>query len=426
MHRSSESVAAIATALAKAQTELSNPEKAMLGTVYSNRSDSPQSFRYASLSAGLDIIRKTLGGQQIAIAQTTDIDRANGMVNLTTVLLHTSGEWISSHWPVCPLSETSAPRRMGAALTYARRYALFTLVGIAGEDDLDAPDLSRDQPNGDKPSTTSLSNAVPAGSRPNQVRTGSPAAAPIPEKLGIKESAAIRAQLIQEIETIQSQAEAQLRAIAILKAKNGLAPSDAKLVEAAYSARMAHLADPPDPATAVESKPAPIDATAHPQVVVKRGRGRPRKTKSPPPMPVELSVEQPDTHASEPPGQRVGTETPKTSRQDLNATSVIKIDKSVLYISEVRRHRDKSHLRFVALQSCLVCGRSPSDPHHLRFAQPRALGRKTSDEFVVPLCRTHHRQNHQVGDERAWWSAIAIDPLLTAERLWQISRGMKA
>src|SRR5476651_1327409 len=87
MHRSSESTAAIATALAKAQTELSNPEKAMVGTVYTNRSDTPQSFRYASLSSGLDIVRKTLGGQQIAIAQTTDIDRANGMVNLTTILL---------------------------------------------------------------------------------------------------------------------------------------------------------------------------------------------------------------------------------------------------------------------------------------------------------------------------------------------------
>src|ERR1700687_3010172 len=109
IHRSSESVAAIATALAKAQTELSNPEKAMVGTVYNVRSDSPHSFRYASLSSGLDIVRKTLGGQQIAIAQTTDIDRANGMVNLTTLLLHTSGEWISSDWPVFQLSETSAP-----------------------------------------------------------------------------------------------------------------------------------------------------------------------------------------------------------------------------------------------------------------------------------------------------------------------------
>ena len=149
MHRSSESVAAIATALAKAQTELSNPEKAMIGTVYNSRSDSPQSFRYASLSSGLDIVRKTLGGQQIAIAQTTDIDRTSGTVNLTTVLLHTSGEWISSEWPVCRLSETSAPRRMGAALTYARRYALFTMVGIAGEDDLDAPpDVTSDRPEG--------------------------------------------------------------------------------------------------------------------------------------------------------------------------------------------------------------------------------------------------------------------------------------
>src|ERR1022692_554122 len=151
MHRSSESVAAIATALAKAQTELSNPEKAMVGTVYNTRSDSPQSFRYASLSSGLDIVRKTLGGQQIAVAQTTDIDRANGMVNLTTVLLHTSGEWISSDWPVCRLSETSAPRRMGAALTYARRYALFSMVGIAGEDDLDPPpDVTRDPAEGHK------------------------------------------------------------------------------------------------------------------------------------------------------------------------------------------------------------------------------------------------------------------------------------
>src|SRR6202051_65858 len=156
MHRSSENVAAIATALAKAQTELSNPEKAMIGSIYNARSDSQQSFRYASLSSGLDIIRKVLGCQQIAVTQTTDIDRANGTVNLTTLLLHTSGEWISSDWPVCQLSETSAPRRMGAALTYARRYALFTMVGIAGEDDLDAPDIASDESKGNKTSEVSL------------------------------------------------------------------------------------------------------------------------------------------------------------------------------------------------------------------------------------------------------------------------------
>src|SRR5258707_2002141 len=139
MHRSSESVAAIATALAKAQTELSNPEKAMVGTVYNNRLDTSQSFRYASLSSGLDIVRKALGGHQIAIPQTTDIDRASGTVNLTTLLLHTSGEGISSDCPVCQLSETSAPRRMCAPLTDARRDPLFTMVAIAGEGELDAP-----------------------------------------------------------------------------------------------------------------------------------------------------------------------------------------------------------------------------------------------------------------------------------------------
>src|SRR5258707_579264 len=222
MHRSSESVAAIATALAKAQTELSNPEKAMVGTVYSARSDSPQSFRYASLSSGLDIIRKALGSQQIAVAQTTDIDRANGMVNLTTTLLHTSGEWISSDWPVCQLSETSAPRRMCAALTYARRYGLFTMVGIAGEDDLDAPDVINDQPSGDKAVDSGLApnpSVAPAPVRSNQFGSGNPNIAPVREKLDAEESAAIRAQLIQEIETLPED-EVQLRAIAILKAKN--------------------------------------------------------------------------------------------------------------------------------------------------------------------------------------------------------------
>jgi hypothetical protein len=224
MHRCSESVAAIATALAKAQTELSNPEKAMVGTVYNIRSDSPQSFRYASLSSGLDIIRKTLGGQQIAIAQTTDIDRANGMVNLTTILLHTSGEWISSDWPVCQLSETSAPRRMGAALTYARRYALFTMVGIAGEDDLDAPDVSNDQPEGRRAVEIILApnpSVAPAPVRPSQFGTGNPGMPLVREKLGVEESAAIRAQLIREIETMPEN-DLQPRAIAILKAKNRL------------------------------------------------------------------------------------------------------------------------------------------------------------------------------------------------------------
>ena len=149
MQRSSESIAGLAAALAKAQAELTNPEKSLVATI---RPDGPgeaeRSFRYAPLSSGLDIVRKTLGQHEIATVQTTAIDQTAGIVNLTTVLAHASGEWIASDWPVCAISETATPHRMGAALTYARRYALFTLVGIAGEDDLDAPDLKAPMPAG--------------------------------------------------------------------------------------------------------------------------------------------------------------------------------------------------------------------------------------------------------------------------------------
>src|SRR5437868_8425196 len=143
MQRSSDTVGAIAGALAKAQIELQNPEKSLTATIRSHfpREDD-RSFRYASLSSGLDLVRKSLGRHEIATVQTTSIDDAAGLILLTTTLAHSSGEWVSSDWPVCPVSETAAPHRMGAALTYARRYALFTLVGIAGEDDLDAPDLN--------------------------------------------------------------------------------------------------------------------------------------------------------------------------------------------------------------------------------------------------------------------------------------------
>jgi hypothetical protein len=420
MHRSSESVAAIATALAKAQTELSNPEKAMVGIVYNSRSDSPQSFRYASLSSGLDIVRKTLGGQQIAIAQTTDIDRANGTVNLTTILLHTSGEWISSDWPVCQLSETSTPRRMGAALTYARRYALFTMVGIAGEDDLDAPDLTNDLPKGDKAAIRLGSGAEPAPVGSSQLRTINANVPPVREKLTADESAAIRAQLIREIETLPED-DLQTRAIAILKAKNRLSADDAKLVEESFAIRMAPQSGLPEALTTEEPSSALTDPT-HLQLSTASTetakplpqRGRPRKVKA--------TVEQ----SAAPPVRSKSTndENASASKHLRPVAEPSKIDKSVLTIGELRRHRDKGHLKFVASQPCLVCGRSPADAHHLRFAQPRAMGRKTSDEFVVPLCRTHHRQNHQLGDERAWWSVIAINPLLVAERLWQVSRGM--
>ena len=142
MRCSSDSIGAIASALAKAQSELINPEKSLVATIRSPfPREGDKTFRYASLSSGLDIVRKALGKQEIAIVQTTGIDRDAGLVRLTTVLAHSSGEWVSSDWPVCAIGDIAAPHKMGAALTYARRYGLFTLAGIAGEDDLDAPDL---------------------------------------------------------------------------------------------------------------------------------------------------------------------------------------------------------------------------------------------------------------------------------------------
>ena len=147
MQRSSELIGTIAAALAKAQIELTNPEKSLIGTISSPLRDSQRTFRYAPLSSGLDIVRKSLGRHEIATVQTTALNPETGLIHLTTMLAHSSGEWLASDWPVCPVSETAAPQRMGAALTYARRYALFALVGIAGEDDLDAPDLlSRSEP----------------------------------------------------------------------------------------------------------------------------------------------------------------------------------------------------------------------------------------------------------------------------------------
>src|SRR5450755_2742323 len=165
MHRSSESIASLAAALAKAQVLLTNPEKSLTATVGTDRYGEPgQTFRYAPLSSGLDIVRKALGQHEIATVQTTAINQATQAVSLTTVLAHSSGEWIASDWPVCALSEMATPRRMGAALTYARRYALFTLVGIAGEEDLDAPDLGG-QPGERSPSAGNGSDAAKANGR---------------------------------------------------------------------------------------------------------------------------------------------------------------------------------------------------------------------------------------------------------------------
>jgi hypothetical protein len=121
MQRTSETIGTLAAALAKAQLQLTNPEKSLVATMRKGGGEE-ETFRYAPLSSGLEIVRKTLGDHEIAIVQTTSIDQAGGIVQLTPVLAHSAGEWIASDWPVCAIRETKTPHRMGAALTCARRY----------------------------------------------------------------------------------------------------------------------------------------------------------------------------------------------------------------------------------------------------------------------------------------------------------------
>jgi hypothetical protein len=237
MPRSSETVAALASALAKAQAELINPEKSLTATIRTGRpGDGERSFRYAPLSSGLDIVRKTLGQHEIATLQTTEIDQTAGVINLTTTLAH---------------------------------------------------------------------------------------------------------------------------------------------AEDAFERRLSEL--PSSDATAPSNADSSVPQIAAPQVVATSE----------------------STHA----GQAKG------------------IDKSILTVAAPRRYRNREHLRYVAQQACLLCGRKPSDPHHLGFTQPRALGRKVSDEFAVPLCRGHHRAVHRSRDERAWWRQAGIDPI-NARRLWKVTRGL--
>jgi len=374
MHRSSESVAALASALAKAQAELVNPEKSLTATIRSGRpGEGERSFRYAPLASGLDIVRKTLGQHEIATVQTTAIDKETGVVNLSTMLAHASGEWIASDWPVCAVAETANPQRMGAALTYARRYALFTLVGIAGEDDLDAPDLCAAPPTTAARTGTGSGELLPPPRSDGNGRTRAAASGSRPV-LSSNESAALRDRLLGEIAGLQSQESATNWAQGALAAKNQLTASDAKLLEEAFEKRLSELLSSESAIVSV-APPESLSAGRH--------------------------------------------EIPKMDEPNADQAG---IDKSVLTVAAPRRYRNRDHLRFVMQQPCLLCGRKPSDAHHIRFVQPRALGRKASDEFAVPLCRSHHRAVHRAGDEKAWWKQAGIDPTKVARKLWKHTR----
>jgi hypothetical protein len=384
MPRSSETIGAIALALAKAQGELANPEKALTATIRSpNWREANRTFRYASLSSGLDLVRKSLGRHEIATVQTTAIDVEAGWIRLTTTLAHSSGEWLSSEWPVCALADTTAPQRMGAALTYARRYGLFTLVGIAGEDDLDAPDLEVaanvpvDQPAGPDDWRSAVSQVAsrdtPWRPTPSNAKRRGAAVQALSPILSPEQSAVQRDRLMAELDRLQSSDDAAAWAYLSLPAKNSLVTADAEILEAAFLLKLATISedhleerDGADGEAILRSEPSPGDLVS-----------------------------------TQPPHE------PTAPRRRVAAKTI--------------RLRDKEHRRFVASQPCLVCGRSPADPHHLRFAQPRALGAKVSDEFTVPVCRLHHDEAHRYGDEAAWWAGLNIDPVPLALALWRRS-----
>jgi hypothetical protein len=320
-------------------------------------------------------VRKVLGQHEIATVQTTSIDQAAGIINLTTVLAHASGEWIASDWPVCAISETATPQRMGAALTYARRYALFTLVGIAGEDDLDAPDLTTPTDPTPRPETPKAQGngqlKITQRQSPWQGRRDAADHRHATLILPAEASAQLRDRLLTEVNELGSSDDAATWAHGKLADKNKLNAADAQAVENAFKAKLEALGVSVAHSSEAGERPSATASRAH------SARG-----------------------------------TPKNRRRSRS------IDKSVLAMPEPRRVRDRDHVRLVAQQPCLICGRRPADPHHLRFAQSRALSRKVSDEFTVPLCRGHHREVHRSGDEAAWWGNTGVDPTVAARALW--------
>ena len=288
-------------------------------------------------------------------------------------LAHSSGEWIGSDWPVCAISEMATPHRMGAALTYARRYALFTLVGIAGEDDIDAPDLNAPTPTAGlrvEPADADREGATKRRANPIfAAADGEKSQHSARDKSGLAHLPGHAGP--RRLRCTSRSACSRTQGHWLGRGSCNLGSSGAPAQRARWSRQTPNRSRMPSNKSLRNSR--------GPDVVGRRRKARSRKSARP-------------TDQS--------------------------IDKSELSHPEPRRLRDREHVRFVTKQPCLICGRTPSDPHHLRFAQPRALGRKVSDEFTVPLCRGHHREVHRCGDEAAWWEKAGINPSAAARTLW--------
>jgi hypothetical protein len=279
-------------------------------------------------------------------------------------------------------TETTRRHYRRDALRYARRYALFTLVGIAGEDDIDAPDLTAPtgQSSGaEKPDTSNSNGRMNGDQGPVISHTpvrGRRSTLPVQTKPTLEpdKSAALCDQLLIELAGLTSPEAATAWAHRILVAKYSLAAIDARRVEEAFQSKLAALGN--GDAGMIEAPLSPNESGQQP-------------------LPVRSCAE-------------------KTSKRSASSG----IDKSLLTLPEPRRVRDRDHVKFVARQPCLICGRRPSDAHHLRFTQHRALGGKVSDEFTVPLCRGHHREVHRCGNEAGWWEGVGVNPTVNARVFW--------
>src|SRR5262249_13625170 len=261
--------------------------------------------------------------------------------------------------------------------TYARRYALFALVGIAGEDDLDAPDVDVTSKTGAVEPPRSDDRYQSTGDAAvARARDGAKSGGPV---LTSDQSAILRERSLAQLVAINSPEEAAAWARQNLSAKNTLTAEDARIVEEEFQTRLSSIGDGEGPSEA--SNPVSV------RNVMPAGR--------------------PDAGDSQ--------KTSKVSGKPPRKSAVRALGKTV-------RVRDKEHRKFVSRQPCLVCGRTPSDPHHLTFMQSRALGHSVSDEFTVPVCRIHHRELHRLGDEVAWWGKLSIDPVPVALKLWQHTR----
>ena len=350
-------------------------------------------------------MRKCLGRHEIAVVQTTAIDQEAGLVRLTTMLAHASGEWLSSDWPVCAIAETASPHRMGAALTYARRYALFAMVGITGEDDLDAPDLPA-------PSEAKSRAAFTSGSDPKgngQAGSGStapgrrpPAPRPAAAALTPDQSAQLRTRFLAELGALGTTDELTEWAQRILPLKSTMTSEDANSIEEAFRSKMSAIE--PELTSDEHSFGQPGSGA----VLATQDEEAPKRRR-------RTKASQKNRVSSHERGSAAPAPSDEPGQQ-------LPVDKSVLTLNEPRRYRNRAHLEFVASQPCLLCERRPSDAHHLRFAQPSALGRRVSDEFTVPLCRSHHRALHRRGNEPEWWKENGIDPVGIAQKLWERTR----